>query len=74
MTTATTERVINYLLVEDNDDHADLVERCFRHGNIASAINRVRLGAECLAYLAGDAPFADRAEHPYPDVILLDNP
>ena len=70
--TATAERVLNYLLVEDNNDHAELIERCFRYGNLPCEIRRVRSGAECLSYLAGDEPFANRTEHPYPDVVLMD--
>ena len=70
--TATIERVLNYLLVEDNNDHAELIERCFRCGNLPCEIRRVRSGAECLAYLAGDDPYSNQVEHPYPDVVLMD--
>lgn len=68
----TAQRTVTYLLAEDNDDHAQIIERCFRYGNLPSEICRVRSGAECLNYLAGEGPFADRAQHPYPQVVLLD--
>ncbi len=69
---ATTERVVTYLLVEDNDDHADIIERCIRHSNLPSEVQRVKRGAYCLNYLAGELQFADREKYPYPDVVLLD--
>ena len=69
---ATTERVITYLLVEDNDEHAEIVEKCFRYHKLASEICRVKTGTDCLTYLAGEKPFGDRNEYPYPDVVLLD--
>ncbi len=68
----TTQRVMTYLLVEDNDDHAEIVERCFRYNNLASKVRRVKTGADCLAYLAGEKQFGDRQEYPCPDVVLLD--
>ncbi len=68
----TAERVINYLLVEDNDEHALIEEKCFRCQQLASRVRRVKTGADCLAYLAGENPYGDRGEYPYPDVVLLD--
>ncbi len=68
----TTERVVKYLLVEDNDEHADIVQRCLRHTKLPSEVYCVRTGADCLAYLTGGKPFEDRSRYPCPDVILLD--
>lgn len=70
--TATAERVVTYLLVEDNDAHAEIVEQCFEYVKPSSRIRRVSKGADCLTYLAGEEPFADRSQHPFPDVVLLD--
>ena len=69
---ATSERMINYLLVEDNDSHAEIVEKCFKFQKLASEVRRVKTGTDCLAYLAGEKMFADRSQYPYPDVMLLD--
>lgn len=69
---ATTERVLNYLLVEDNDDHADFVERCFRYGKLSGQIHRTHCGVDCLAYLDAERPSLDREQEPYPDVVLMD--
>ncbi len=70
--TTTDERILTYLLVEDNDDHARIIEQCVRYGNRPDRIHRVSSGADCLKYLAGEAPFTDRSRFPYPDVVLLD--
>lgn len=56
------------LLVEDNDDDADLTAMAFREAKIANPILRVRDGVEALARLHGDA--ADTV--PLPVVVLLD--
>ncbi|MEE9602492.1 MAG: response regulator [Thermoguttaceae bacterium] len=68
----TTERVVNYLLVEDNNEHGDIVRRCVRHTKMPSEVHCVSNGADCLAYLAGEKPFGDRSQYPYPHVVLLD--
>ena len=70
--TAITEQVMIYLLVEDDDDHADIVGRCFRYAKLPALVHRVATGMDCLKYLDGDEPFADRRRYPYPDAILLD--
>lgn len=70
--TSTAERVVTYLLVDDSDDHADIVKRCIGHAKLPSQIHRVSNGADCLSYLGGEERFADRAQYPYPDVVLLD--
>jgi CheY-like chemotaxis protein len=69
---ATSQPVITYLLAEDNDDHADLVERCFHDGNLPGQIRRVNCGADCLAYLDWALYSPDREQDPYPDVVLMD--
>ncbi len=67
-----TEQVATYLLVEDDDDHADIVQRCFHYTELPVQVHRVATGMDCLKYLDGDEPFADRSRYPYPDMVLLD--
>ena len=55
------------LLVEDNDNHAELVSRALEDHEVGGALVRVRDGAEALDYLFGED--ADRRR---PDVIFLD--
>jgi two-component system, response regulator len=57
------------LLVEDNDDDADLTEMAFRDAKICNPIVRVRDGVEAMALLHG--PNAGVSE-PMPVVVLLD--
>jgi CheY-like chemotaxis protein len=55
------------LLVEDNDDDADLTLMAFREAKIANPLVRVRSGTEALEYLHGP----NRADV-LPVVVLLD--
>ena len=60
---------IHFLLVEDDDDHAFLVERALNDNHVSNAVDRVADGEQALAYLRQQGEFADKA---LPDVILLD--
>jgi len=57
------------LLVEDNDDHAELVIRNMRSQRVANIINRVRDGEEALDYLFHRGKFSAQKA---PNLILLD--
>lgn len=59
----------SFLIVEDEDAHAELIERCFIHGGKAGSFVRVSDGAEALDYVRATGAYADRKR---PDVILLD--
>lgn len=56
------------LLVEDNDDDADLTAMAFREANVSNPIVRVRDGVEALAQLYGN----EGAPPVLPVVVLLD--
>lgn len=60
------------LLVEDNDDHAELVARSFEDNQVANRLNRVADGEEALHYLFRRGKYADPADSPRPNLILLD--
>src|ERR1700710_2199569 len=60
------------LLVEDEENDAMLMKMAFEKNNILNPIQWVRDGQEAVAYLNGDGAFADRALHPFPEVLLLD--
>lgn len=62
-------RPIHFLLVEDDEDHADLVSRAMRENRIANEIAIVGDGEAALRYLRNQAPFENA---PRPHVILLD--
>lgn len=54
---------LKILLVEDNDDHAELVLRSMSDHHVENSIDRVCDGEEALTFLSGDQT---------PDLILLD--
>lgn len=62
-------RQLHVLVVEDDDNHAEIMRRALRRSEIVGSSDRVSDGAEALAYLRRQRSFADR---PRPDVVLLD--
>ncbi|MCI0749886.1 MAG: response regulator [Nevskiales bacterium] len=60
------------LLVEDNDDDAELTTMAFRDANITNPIVRVGDGAEALDYLFARGKYATRNVTDLPAVVLLD--
>ncbi|GAB5440239.1 MAG: response regulator [Fuerstiella sp.] len=58
-----------YLVVEDDDDHAALIQRNLRKTSPDSLVSRVRDGEEALQFLRRQSPYEDS---PRPDLILLD--
>jgi CheY-like chemotaxis protein len=61
-----------FLLVEDSDNDAILIRRAFHKGNIVNPLQVVSSGEQAVAYLNGEGAFANRAEYPLPDLVLLD--
>ena len=59
----------HFLLIEDNEDHAQLVLRNLKRCNLLHAISHVKDGSAALAYLT---QCGDTARFRRPDVILLD--
>lgn len=64
------DRVI--LLVEDDPDDVFLLQEAFTRSGGPDALQIVRDGDEAVAYLLGQAAYADRRRHPLPALILLD--
>jgi CheY-like chemotaxis protein len=64
-----TQRLVTYLLVEDDDTHAYLVKRSLDKARVANEVYRVADGAEAMAFLRQEGEYADK---PRPDVVLLD--
>lgn len=60
------------LLAEDLEDDVLLIRRAFRKGGINNPLQVVRDGEETIAYLKGEGKYANRAEYPLPDLLLLD--
>jgi len=60
------------LLAEDVPNDVLLIQRAFQRNHVANPVQVVRDGEEALAYLSGQAPFADRERHPLPVLMLMD--
>jgi two-component system response regulator len=60
------------LLVEDNDDDAELTIMAFKDAKIANPIVRVCDGVDALDYLFARASYAGRHADDLPTVVLLD--
>lgn len=60
------------LVIEDNDTDAVLVRVAARRAFPGLDVRVAGDGREGIAYLAGSAPFQQRACHPFPDLVILD--
>ncbi|MEW5938763.1 MAG: response regulator [Chloroflexota bacterium] len=60
------------LLVEDNDDHAELVMRQLADHSVNVEMRRVADGQEALDYLFRNGQFTSPESSPRPDVVFLD--
>lgn len=63
------EELTRFLLVEDNDDHAELILQNFEENRLRNTIERVSDGETALKYLRKKPPYTDII---LPDVVLLD--
>lgn len=64
--------LLRILLIEDNDDHAELVARCFEHHNISNKMYRISDGEAAIEFLQHTGSYTDIASNPLPHLILLD--
>ena len=60
------------LLVEDNDDDAELTARAFKQARVQNGVVRVSDGVEALDYLFARENYASRDPTDLPAVVLLD--
>ena len=60
------------LLVEDNNDHAELVKRSFEENSLKNKLIHMDDGEKALQYVFGLNQYSDRQQYPVPDLILLD--
>lgn len=62
-------RTVNFLLIEDDVDHAALIRRSLSRTSISHVVHHVRNGADGLGFLRQEGAFADQKR---PDVVILD--
>lgn len=67
-----TDRQIEILLVEDNNDDVELTLHALRKENLANRIHVVRDGEEALEFLFCSGAHADRTFDRPPRLVLLD--
>jgi DNA-binding response OmpR family regulator len=60
------------LVVEDNPDHAALIQAAFAYRAFPCLVHVTGSSEEAMDYLLGRWPFDDRLGHPYPNVVILD--
>lgn len=60
------------LMVDDDRNDRYLLRRAFEKTGVINPILELDSGDAAIAYLNGDAPYADREKHPFPAVLLLD--
>jgi len=63
---------VSVLYVEDDEVDILLMRRAWQRTGMANPLHVVVDGREAQAYLSGAAPYADRAVHPMPGLVLLD--
>ncbi len=69
---AATERGVSILLVEDNQDHAELTLKALKNGNTGNNIFWVKDGEEAMEFLQRTNRWAKDGDAPRPGLILLD--
>lgn len=65
----TNPKLMRFLLIEDDDDHAKIVSRTLAKERLANMIDRAKDGVEALEYLRRPS---NPKTTPRPDIILLD--
>lgn len=60
------------LIAEDDPNDVVLLKRAFARSAIRACLFFVRNGQEAINYVEGEGAFENRAEYPYPTLLLLD--
>src|SRR5690349_4460194 len=60
------------LQIEDDPNDVLFLRRAFENTGAGAAIQVATDGREAIAYLQGTGKFADRAQYPFPSLVLLD--
>jgi len=63
---------VEILLVDDNDQDADLTIRALSRAHISNKLLRVKDGVEALEFMDNEGAFAERDPSEIPRLILLD--
>jgi len=66
------EKPVNILLIEDNDDHIELTKRALEENGVSSDISVAKDGEEALDLLYNKGEHSNRTKAPRPSLVLLD--
>ena len=66
------DEVYSVLLADDSDDDRMLFSLALRKLPGMRLVGIAHDGDQAIAYLEGRGEFADRQQHPYPDIVFLD--
>jgi CheY-like chemotaxis protein len=58
--------------VEDNPDDVFVIRNACARSGFPHGFSFVPDGQAAIDYLAGTAPYGDRRQHPFPDLVFLD--
>jgi len=60
------------LYVEDEDNDVLFMQMAWKRAGLGFPLHIARNGSEAIDYLAGNATFSDREQHPLPSLVILD--
>jgi CheY-like chemotaxis protein len=60
------------LYADDDGDDVFFMRRAFDQHGTEARLFTVKNGADAVAYLSGEGKYTNRAEHPLPQLVLLD--
>jgi len=66
------DKEIKILIVEDLEEHVEIIKRVLENSKLNTRIFVARDGEEALDYLYNRGNFVSTEEYPKPDIILLD--
>src|SRR3974390_1629721 len=72
MSMATLKKKCAILLADDSEDDRFFIRKAIGQNPRFVLVGEVQDGEEAIAYLSGKGNYGKRAEHPFPDVLLLD--
>jgi CheY-like chemotaxis protein len=66
------DKLLNILVVEDNFEHLRLTRYILKRNGVPGELFVVRDGQEAIDFLYQRNQYADRSQHPRPNLVLLD--
>ena len=65
-------KTVTFLLVEDAEADAILIQRSFNKANLLNPLFITKTAENAMLYLLGQGPYKNREEFPMPALVLLD--